>query len=121
MTLGLSLATLFSTKLSFHILFSLASRAHPSHEGLWWTEGSCSEASLPGLRINAKRASTRKYLRGLGNLCSRAAYINFLTPFRAAYNQGRLTIEQMRCMLFVDKASLLRLTTHGLPQAQIYL
>jgi len=23
------------------ILFSSASRAHPSQEGLWWTEGSC--------------------------------------------------------------------------------
>jgi len=39
------------------------------------------QASLPGLRINAKRASTRNYLRGLGNLCS-----------SAAYNQGRLTL-----------------------------
>jgi len=27
-------------------------------------------------------------------LQSQAAYINFLTPFRAACNQGRLTIEQ---------------------------
>jgi len=26
-------------------------------------------------------------------LQSGVAYINFLTPFRAAYNQGRLTIE----------------------------
>jgi len=28
------------------------------------------------------------HLRGLSNLCSRAAYINFLTPFHAAYNQA---------------------------------
>ena len=27
---------------SLHILFSSASRAHLSQEGLWWTEGSCS-------------------------------------------------------------------------------
>jgi len=26
------------------------------------------------------------YLRHLGDLCSSAAYINFLMPFRAAYN-----------------------------------
>ena len=31
--------------------------AHPSQEGLWWTEGSCSgEASLPGLLIKHKHA-----------------------------------------------------------------
>jgi len=35
-----------------------------------------------GCQLNAKRASTRKYLRGLGDLLS-----------SAAYNQGRLTIE----------------------------
>jgi len=46
------LSYVLSTKLSFHIPFSSASRAHPSQEGLWWTEGSCSgEASLPGLPI----------------------------------------------------------------------
>jgi len=33
-----------------------------------------------------KHASARKYLRGLDNLCSNAAYINFFTPFRAANN-----------------------------------
>jgi len=31
-----------------------------------------------------------------GNLRSSAAYINFLTPFHAAYDQGRLTTEQIR-------------------------
>jgi len=36
------LGYIFLTKLSFHIIFSLASCAHPSQEGLWWTEGSCS-------------------------------------------------------------------------------
>jgi len=41
MTLSLSLAAFSSTKLSFHVVFSSASRAHPSQEGLWWTEGSC--------------------------------------------------------------------------------
>jgi len=34
MTLSLSLATFFSIKLSFLILFSSASSAHPSQEGL---------------------------------------------------------------------------------------
>jgi len=34
-----------------------------------------------------------KHLTSLGNLCSSAAYINFLTPFSAAYIQGKLTIE----------------------------
>ena len=34
-------------------------------------------------------------LLGLGNLYSTAAYANFLTTFRAAYNHGRLTIEKI--------------------------
>jgi len=38
-----------STKLSFHILFSSASCAHPSHDGLWTESGCVGEASLPGL------------------------------------------------------------------------
>jgi len=79
------LGYVWSTKLSFHILFSSASRAHPSQEGFWWTEGSCSGLSIitrgQGCQWNAKRASTRKYLRGFGNLCS-----------SAAYNQGWLTL-----------------------------
>ena len=40
-----------------------------------------------GCKINPKRASTWKYLRDLGNQCSRAAYINFWRHF------VRLTIE----------------------------
>ena len=40
-----------------------------------------------GCQLNVKRTGTRKYLRGLGNLCSSAVYINSLTPFRAAYNR----------------------------------
>jgi len=52
MTPSLSLAVFFPTKLSFHISYSSAIRAHPSHDGLWSTEGNFSgEASLPGLRI----------------------------------------------------------------------
>jgi len=75
MTLSLSLAKFFSTKLPFYILFSSASRAHPSQDELWWTEGSCSgKASSPGLPQMWKRALTRKYLRGLGNLRSSASY-----------------------------------------------
>jgi len=54
------------------------------------------QASLSGLRINAKRAITRKYLRGLGNLCSSAAHNQLTFVFntiscglrsRAAYNR----------------------------------
>jgi len=60
---------------SFHVVFSAASRAHPLLERVWWTEGSCSGVNIITRVTN--NASTRKYLRGLGNLCSRAAYINF--------------------------------------------
>jgi len=38
-------------------------------------------------------------------LQSRAAYINSLAPFRAAYNQGRLTIEQIRYLLVISHAT----------------
>ena len=40
-----------------------------------------------GCQLHAKRFSTQKYLRGLDNQCPSGDYINFLTPFRAAYNQ----------------------------------
>jgi len=76
--------TLFTHSILFRIICTLP------QEVLWWTGGSCSgEISLPGtgLRRNAKCASTRKYFRGLGDLRLSAAYINFLTPFRAAYNR----------------------------------
>jgi len=46
MTLSLSLAMFFSKKRCFHILFSSASRANPTQEGLWWTEGSFSGTSI---------------------------------------------------------------------------
>ena len=71
----------FWTNLSFRILFSSASRAHPSQEGLRWTEGSCCVNITYRVATNTKRAGTRKWLRGC-NLRS-----------SAAYNQGRLTIE----------------------------
>ena len=35
-----------STKVSFHVRFSSASRAHPSQGGLWWTQESCSGVSI---------------------------------------------------------------------------
>jgi len=81
------------TLLSHSVLFSITWTSVTG--GLWWTEGSCSgESSLGGLPINVNHTtSTRMYLRSLGNLCSRLAYINFFTPFRAAYNEGWLTIE----------------------------
>jgi len=79
------------TKLSFRIVFSSAWRANvhaPSQEGLWCTEDSFSGLSIITKHaiLNAKRASIWKYLRGSGNLCSRAGYINFSTLFSAAYN-----------------------------------
>ena len=81
MTLSPSLSTFCRpSSVSHAILFGITS----SQEGLWRTEGSYSshsQASLPGLPTNAKRASTRKYLRCLGDLCS-----------SGAYNQGRLTL-----------------------------
>jgi len=39
------LCYVFSNKCFFHIHFSSASHAHPTQE-LWWTEGSCSGASI---------------------------------------------------------------------------
>jgi len=92
MTLRLSIAMIFSTKLSFRILFSSASRAHPCHRRDYHEQKAVVvvKASLPGLPI---KRETWKYLRGLGNLYSITADINILTPFRAAYNQERLTIE----------------------------
>jgi len=39
------LAYVLSTKFFSRIRFSSVSRAHPSQEGLWWTESSCSGAS----------------------------------------------------------------------------
>jgi len=68
MTLKLFLAT-FCERNSLHILFSSASHAHLSQEGLWWTEGSCS-----GVSIITGLPRTRMYLRILGILCSSAAY-----------------------------------------------
>jgi len=54
------------TKLSFRILFSSASRAHPSPEGLWWTDYRCSVANIITRAVkNAKRADLWKCPRGL--------------------------------------------------------
>ena len=55
--------------------------------------GCCGVGIITRVAKNAKRASTRKHLRGIGKLCSSAVYINFLTSFCAAYSEGRLTIE----------------------------
>ena len=53
MTLSFSLATFcWPNPLLALSFLSSASCAHPSHQGLWWTECSCSgESSLPGLLI----------------------------------------------------------------------
>jgi len=58
----LSLATFFSTKLSFHFLFPSTSRTQSSQEGLWWTDRSCNGLSIITRFTNkrhAKLASTR--------------------------------------------------------------
>ena len=82
-----------STKPSFFAFYSLQHHVHTSsHED-------CDEqkavvvvkASLPGLPTNAKRVSAWKYHRGVGNLCSSAAYINFFNTVSCRYDQGRLT------------------------------
>ena len=54
-------------KLYFRLLFL-------SKKGLWWKEGSCGVNSIARVAKNEKRASTRKYFIGLGNLCSSAAH-----------------------------------------------
>ena len=57
-----------STKHSFAFYYFEHHMHTLSHEGLWWTEGSCNgEASLPGLPIKHETW-------GLSNLCSSAAY-----------------------------------------------
>jgi len=93
MTLSICLAAFFSTKLSFHLLYSLQNHVHICHtrdyaeqRQLWWCKH-----NYQG--YDKRESSMRKYLRGLGNLSPRAAYINFLTPSRVAYIQGQLTIE----------------------------
>jgi len=42
MTASFFLATFCRTNPLYAFVFSSASRAHPSQERLWWTEGSCS-------------------------------------------------------------------------------
>ena len=79
------LGYVLSTKFLFPIWFSSASRAHPSWEGLWWTEGSCRGVSIFQYGKRTSTRTSRTHLRGLGNQCS-----------SAVYNQRRLTIELIR-------------------------
>jgi len=67
MTSSLSLAAYFSTKLSFHIVYSLQHHVHIRHRRVYDEQKAVVvvQASLPGLRTNAKRASARKYLRAV--------------------------------------------------------
>jgi len=101
MTHSLPLATFFRKNALFSF-YSLQHHVHIHHRGDYDKQKAVVvvQASLPALGINAKRASTRKYLTGLGNLCLSAACSQgrlrlhqFSTQFRASYNQGRLTIE----------------------------
>jgi len=48
-----------------------------------------------GCQLYAKCASMRKYFRGSGNLCSSAAYSNFIIPFCAVYNRVN-TVQYLR-------------------------
>jgi len=86
----ITIKELITEQTLFSYLFCSASRAHPSQQVVWGTESIFLNVflvvvvvwtSLPGLRINAKRAGMRKCLRGLGNLC-----------LSATCNQGRLTL-----------------------------
>ena len=84
--------------LSTFSFLSSASCAHPPQEGLWWTEDSCSgEASLLGLLIKDEACYTQKYLRGLGDLWWSAAYYNFWTQFRVAYNRVNTVSKLWSC------------------------
>jgi len=73
------------TKLSFCILFSLASRAHPSQERLRWTEGSCSGVSI----ITRVANKTRNVL---ARECISESKTKVTRCSSAPYNQGRLTL-----------------------------
>jgi len=53
--------------------------------GAAWPPGPPGHAYVTGVAKNAKRGSMRKYLRGLGKLCS-----------SSAYNHGRLTIQSIK-------------------------
>ena len=66
------LGYVLSTKLSFRILFSAATRALTSVTGgLRRTQSSCSVEGhhYMSFQLNARPSSSRKSLRGLGNLC----------------------------------------------------
>jgi len=82
MTLSLSLATLCRPN-SLFTFYSLQHHVHIRHMMDYEQKAVVLvKHHYQGCQVNAKRASTRKYLRGLGNVCS-----------SAACNQGRLTIE----------------------------
>jgi len=68
------LGYILSTKLSFHIIFSSASHAHPSQKGLWWTEGRSSGVSII-MRVanDMQNVLVHEGFSGTGNLRSGAA------------------------------------------------
>jgi len=71
------------------------------------------------LPIKREKFYTRKYLKGSGNLCSRAVCINFLTRFRATYNQGRLTLEKIT-VGFSDSSRIDSSTLYDLTGVQVH-
>jgi len=91
--------TLFS-----HSLSSLQHHVHTlSQEGLWWTEGSyidCCKHHYQGCQLNMKHASMRKYLRGLSNLCSSAAYSWIYTVDANAFMSCTTLRKKLECKNF---------------------
>ena len=88
MTLSLSLVT-FCRPNSLFTFHSLQHHVHIHHRRDYDEQKAVAVVMhhYQGCQLHAKRFSTQKYLRGLDNQCPSGDYINFLTPFRAAYNQ----------------------------------
>jgi len=84
-----------------HPLAYALAHTHPSQEGLWQTEGSCSGVSIIATG-NERLRERRKYISEASVnyvqvwFTIKGSLHQFLAPFRAAYNQRRLTIKLVR-------------------------
>jgi len=67
----------YQTLFSYSILFSITCASVTAGIMMNRRQLQWCKHHYQGYQLNAKRVSTRMYLRGLGNLCSSAAYINF--------------------------------------------
>jgi len=125
MTLRLFLAKLCWPNPLFALSFlSSASCAHPSQEGFWWTEGSCSDGMLSSnthyqgcchQTRNMLYAKVSQKLRCPLFKCdlqSRVTCINFWTPFRAANNRIN-TVQMEDRSVVLDMARSLELKISG--------